>query len=47
MNTSEMQKKNPFVQKLIQEWKKVPIMKDQKLTEKDARAVLEYLRSQQ
>lgn len=47
MNTAEMQKKNPFVKSLIQQWKKVPIMKDQKLSEKDARAVLEYLRTQE
>ena len=42
MNTAEMQKKNPYVQKLIQTWKKVPMMKDQKLKEKDARAILEF-----
>jgi cytochrome c len=47
MNTTEMQKKDSYVQKLIQTWKKVPIMKDQKLKEKDARAVLEFLRTQQ
>lgn len=47
MNTTEMQKKDPYIKSLIQTWKKVPIMKDQKLSEKDARAVLEYLRSQQ
>lgn len=47
MNTAEMQKKNPYVQKLIGNWKTVPIMKDQKLKEKDARAVLEFLRTQQ
>ena len=47
MNTSEMQKKNPYVQKLIQTWKKVPMMKDQKLKEKEARALLEFLRTQQ
>lgn len=45
MNTTEMQKKDPYVKKLIQEWKKVPIMKDQHLKKKDARAVLEFLRS--
>ncbi|HSD63915.1 MAG TPA: cytochrome c [Ignavibacteriaceae bacterium] len=45
MNTTEMQKKDPYVQKLIQDWKTVPIMKDQQLKEKDARAVLEYLRT--
>lgn len=45
MNTAEMQKKDPYVKKLIQEWKTVPMMKDQRLKEKDARAVLEFLRS--
>lgn len=45
MNTIEMQKKDSYVQKLIQDWKTVPIMKDQKLKEKEARAVLEYLRT--
>lgn len=45
MNTAEMQKKDPYVKNLIQQWKKVPMMKDQKLKQNDARAVLEYLRS--
>jgi mono/diheme cytochrome c family protein len=45
MNTAEMQKKDPNVINLIQQWKKVPMMKDQKLKQNDARAVLEYLRS--
>jgi len=45
MNTTEMQKKDPNVKKLIQDWKKVPMMKDQHLKENEARAVLEYLRS--
>lgn len=45
MNTKENQKKDPYVKKLILKWKKVPMMKDQKLREKDARAVLEFLRS--
>lgn len=45
MNTAEMQKKDANVMNLIQQWKKVPIMKDQKLKQNDARAVLEYLRS--
>ena len=45
MNTSEMQKKDPYVKKLIQDWKTVPIMKDQKLKKRDARAILEYLRT--
>jgi cytochrome c551/c552 len=47
MNTAEMQKKNPYVKSLILQWKKVPIMKNQKLSEKDARAVLEFLRTQE
>lgn len=45
MNTKEMQQKDPYVKKLIQQWKNVPAMKDQKLKEKEARAVLEFLRS--
>jgi mono/diheme cytochrome c family protein len=45
MNTAEMQKQDPNVINLIQQWKKVPKMKDQKLKQNDARAVLEYLRS--
>lgn len=45
MNTKEMQQKDPYIKKLIQQWKKVPVMKDQKLKEKQARAVLEFLRS--
>ncbi len=45
MNTAENQKKDPYVKKLIQQWKTVPMMKDQKLKDKDARAVLEFLRS--
>ncbi len=45
MNTTEMQKKDPYIQNLMQEWKNVPIMKDLKLKEKDARAILEYLRT--
>jgi mono/diheme cytochrome c family protein len=45
MNTAEMQKKDANVINLIQQWKKVPMMKDQKLKQNDARAVLEYLRS--
>ncbi len=45
MNTAEMQKKDPYVKKLIQDWKKVPMMKDQHLKKDDARAVLEFLRS--
>ena len=46
MNTTEMQKKNPYVQKLIGNWKTVPMMKDQKIKEKDSRAILEFLRTQ-
>ena len=45
MNTTEMQKKDPYVKKLIQDWKKVPMIKDQHLKENEARAVLEFLRS--
>ncbi len=45
MNTTEMQKKDPNVISLIQQWKKVPMMKDQHLKLADARAVLEFLRS--
>lgn len=45
MNTDEMQKKDPYVKKLIQNWKNVPMMKDQKLKEKEARAILEFLRT--
>lgn len=45
MNTTEMQKKDAYIKKLMENWKTVPIMKDQKLNKKDARAVLEYLRS--
>jgi hypothetical protein len=46
MNTTEMQKKNPYVEKLIGNWKTVPMMKDQKIKEKDSRAILEFLRTQ-
>ncbi len=45
VNTTEMQKKDPNVIALIQQWKKVPMMKDQHLKQNDARAVLEFLRS--
>lgn len=45
VNTTEMQKKDPNVISLIQQWKKVPMMKDQHLKQNDARAVLEFLRS--
>ena len=46
MNTTEMQKKNPYIQNLIGNWKTVPMMKDQKIKEKDSRAILEFLRTQ-
>ncbi len=45
MNTKEMQQKDPYVKNLIQQWKRVPIMKDQRLNKNDARAVLEFLRT--
>lgn len=45
MNTKEMQQKDPYVKNLIQQWKKVPVMKDQRLNKNDARAVLEFLRT--
>ncbi len=43
LNTTEMQKKDPIMKKLVDEYK--VIMPDQQLTKNDARAVLEYLRS--
>lgn len=43
LNTTEMQRKDPALQKLVNEYK--VIMPDQQLTRDDARAVLEYLRS--
>ena len=43
LNTSEMQKKDPLLEKLVDEYK--IIMPDQQLTKKDARSVLEYFRS--
>ncbi len=43
LNTSEMQKKDPILEKLVDEYK--VIMPDQQLTKDDARAVLEYFRS--
>ncbi len=45
MNTKEMQQKDPYVKNLIQQWKRVPIMKDQRLKKDEARAVLEFLRT--
>ncbi len=43
LNTSEMQKKDPVLQKLVDEYK--VIMPDQQLSKQDARSVLEYFRS--
>ncbi len=43
LNTTEMQKKDPIMEKLIDQYK--IIMPDQQLTKEDARAILEYLRS--
>ena len=43
LNTTEMQRKDPILMKLVAEYK--VIMPDQQLTRDDARAVLEYLRS--
>jgi hypothetical protein len=43
LNTTDMQKKDPLMQKLVSEYK--IYMPDQQLTRDDARAVLEYLRS--
>jgi hypothetical protein len=43
LNTTEMQRKDSLMQKLVSEYK--IIMPDQQLTRDDARAVLEYLRS--
>ncbi len=43
LNTAEMQKKDPILMKLVEEYK--IIMPDQQLTKKDARSVLEYFRS--
>ncbi len=43
LNTSEMQKKDPLMEKLVDEYK--VIMPDQGLTKDDARALLEYFRS--
>ncbi len=45
MNTKENQQKDGYVKSLMAQWKKVPVMKDQKLKEADARAVLEFLRT--
>lgn len=43
LNTTEMQKKDPIMEKLVDEYK--ILMPDQQLTKDDARAVLEYFRS--
>lgn len=43
LNTSEMQKKDPILEKLVAEYK--VIMPDQQLSKNDARSVLEYFRS--
>jgi cytochrome c len=44
LNTTEMQKKEPELKKLIKKFNGV-VMPDQNLSKKQARAVLEYLRS--
>ncbi|MCL5028082.1 MAG: cytochrome c [Bacteroidetes bacterium] len=44
LNTTEMQKKDPKLKKLIKEYNGV-VMPDQQLKEPQARAVLEYFRS--
>ena len=43
LNTTEMQKKDPIMEKLVDEYK--ILMPDQQLSQSDARAVLEYFRS--
>lgn len=43
LNTTEMQKKDPILKKLVDKYK--VIMPDQQLTKDDARSVLEYFRS--
>ena len=45
LNTTEMQKKDPILKKLVDEYKIV--MPDQQLTKQDARSVLEYFRSEE
>jgi cytochrome c551/c552 len=45
LNTTEMQRKDPLMQKLVAEYK--IIMPDQVLTREDARALLEYFRSEE
>ncbi len=44
LNTTEMQKKDPQLKKLIKEFNGV-LMPDQQLTKKEARSVLEYFRT--
>ncbi len=44
LNTTEMQKKDPQLKKLIKEFNGI-LMPDQQLSEKQARSVLEYFRS--
>ncbi len=44
LNTTEMQKKEPELKKLIKEYNGI-VMPDQYLNKKQARAVLEYMRS--
>ncbi len=43
LNTTDMQKKDPIMKKLVDEYK--VIMPDQQLTKEDARSILEYFRS--
>ena len=43
LNTTDMQRRDPLMQKLVGEYK--VMMPDQQLTRDDARAILEYLRS--
>ena len=45
LNTTEMQKKDPLLEKLVDEYK--ILMPDQQLTQNDARAMLEYFRSEE
>ncbi|MHB8580632.1 MAG: c-type cytochrome [Ignavibacteriaceae bacterium] len=45
LNTTEMQKKDQLLEKLVNEYK--ILMPDQQLTQNDARAVLEYFRSEE
>jgi hypothetical protein len=45
LNTTEMQKKEPELKKLIKEYNGI-VMPDQGLNQSQARAVVEYLRSE-